>query len=265
MTNRRPPNKPKVWRAFTKNHPLWTTVISMRNSHATWGNILKYTAEHGYPLTQRQIEYGLQKASIDYAHHVVPWIEEAAREFLETSLPALQYAQATLQAQAGVIEQIEGYCEETWAEYQRLALPVEGLADEARLTAREAARDNWKAAVSKRYSMMSEYLVNLINFRKAMSDLLPAEAVRELEKTEEGLERTAAGTLAIQDADVFWREARRLERTVRRDFEIILAAVKRGENVPELRPLGPGDEDIIDSTAHEVKEDNADQGAEHQG
>lgn len=260
MSKRRRPNKPKVWRAFTQNHPLWRAVIEMRNSHATWGNILKYTAERSYPLTQRQIEFGLQKAGIDYAHHVVPWIQEAADEFVETSLPALEYAQAALLEQAKIITNVEHYCDTVWAEYEALAEPVEGeTAEQAtvRAEARETARERWQRGSSKRYSMMTEYLTNLINFRRAMTDLLPAEAVRKMESEEKGMAVTASSVLAIQDQDVFWREARILERTVRRDFEIIIAAIKRGENVPELRPLGPSD-DVIDGEAREVREETDD-------
>lgn len=57
---------------------------------------------------------------------------------------------------------------------------------------------------------------------------------------EEGGAPNNGGLVETQDADVFWEEARKLEATMRRDFEIILAAVRRGENVPDLRPLGPG-------------------------
>jgi hypothetical protein len=57
---------------------------------------------------------------------------------------------------------------------------------------------------------------------------------------EEGGAPKNGSPMDIQDADVFWEQARKLEATMRRDFEIILEAVRRGENVPDLRPLGPG-------------------------
>ena len=57
---------------------------------------------------------------------------------------------------------------------------------------------------------------------------------------EEGGAPKNGGLMEIGDADVFWKEARKLEATMRRDFEIMLDAARRGENVPELRPLGPG-------------------------
>lgn len=64
---------------------------------------------------------------------------------------------------------------------------------------------------------------------------------------EEGGAPNNGGLMDIQDADVFWEQARKLEATMRRDFEIILAAARRGENVPELRPLGPGVAELMEA------------------
>jgi len=257
MTKRRQANKPKVYRAFTKNHVLWNQVIEMRNAHATWGSILTYTAEHGHRLTKRQIEFGLQSAGIEYARHVIPWINDAANEFVESSLPALEYAQAALQSQATIVTDMERYCDTTLEEYELLGQPLPQPAtaeqESVRIDAREKARERWIKGLNRRYTMMTEYLANLILFRRAMTDLLPAEAVREMEKTEKGNEVTAGGLMQIHDQDIFWYEAKKLEQTVRRDFEILLAAAKRGENIPDLRPLGPSA--VVESIAIEEAPD----------
>jgi len=224
---------------------MWNKVVELRNRHTSWGDIMKYTAEHAYPLTKRQLLFGLQQAGVDYVHHVIPWIEEAGREFLDDSLPALRYAEATLQSQAVAIARIETECNTLYEEY-RTATPE----------ARMAARTDWKELEHERYMMMTQYLTNLVSFRKALTDLMPAEMLRQRVEDEKGMVPTAAGAMQIQDQDVFWREARILERTVRRDFEIILAAVRRGENVPELRPLGPSD---VEGESRVIEEEEPDE------
>jgi hypothetical protein len=59
------------------------------------------------------------------------------------------------------------------------------------------------------------------------------------EQHEKGGAPKNGGLMDIQDGDVFWKEARKLEATIRRDYEIIIDALRRGENVPEFRPPSP--------------------------
>lgn len=60
----------------------------------------------------------------------------------------------------------------------------------------------------------------------------------------------AAIKRAVEEAQKAWeREAKRMERIHRKELEIMVAAAKRGENIPEFRPLPPDDEEQADGEA----------------
>ncbi len=42
----------------------------------------------------------------------------------------------------------------------------------------------------------------------------------------------------------FWRESRRLQAIMRREYEVIIDMLRKGENVPELKPLSPSEMEI---------------------
>ena len=60
--------------------------------------------------------------------------------------------------------------------------------------------------------------------------------------------------LAITDDDVYWRESKRLQAILRQEYMVLLDMARRGENVPELKPLGPGEQEYADAAEREVAE-----------
>lgn len=63
---------------------------------------------------------------------------------------------------------------------------------------------------------------------------------------EEGGAPTHTAGMDIHNADIYWEAARELALTIRADFEVMMDALRRGENVPELRPPGPGEKELLD-------------------
>ena len=63
--------------------------------------------------------------------------------------------------------------------------------------------------------------------------------------------------LAITDVDTFWRESKRLQAIQRREFMIIIDMLRRGEHVPELRPLNPDEQEYADAAEREAAEREA--------
>jgi len=60
----------------------------------------------------------------------------------------------------------------------------------------------------------------------------------------------AAINRALKEAEKIWdREAKKMQRIHHREMEIMVAAVKRGENIPEFAPLPPDDDEQADGEA----------------